>query len=102
MKKNIVMSTKYKKDIKAYKHNKVINTELRNVLDLLMNNQTLPEKYRDHDLHGNYSGCRDCHIKPNVILIYEIHDDYIGLIRFGSHNKLGLTENILLHLKDNI
>lgn len=61
---------------------------------MLRNQTPLPEKYKDHPLKGEYFGERDCHVKPNDILIYHIEDDCVVLMRFGSHNKLGLTETI--------
>ena len=50
----------------------------------------LSEKYRDHELSGNYSGCRECHIEPDWLLIYEIHNDKLILIltRTGTHSDL--------------
>ncbi len=64
----------------------------------------LPPKYKDHALSGNYDGKRDCHIRPNNILIYQITETDLILIRFGTHNKLGLTESnslsFKLHIKE--
>lgn len=51
----------------------------------------LPERHRDHALTGNWSGYRDCHLKPDLLLIYEKPDaDTLRLIRLGSHSELGL------------
>lgn len=101
---NIVYSSKFKKDFKQYKNNVTINKELDIVVSLLIEKKPLPAKYKDHALKGDYKGCRDCHLKPNVVLIYEPGKDYIGLIRIGTHNKLELTESttnfIKLHLKE--
>lgn len=64
----------------------------------------LPPKYKDHYLSGNYEGKRDCHIRPNIVLIYQITATDLILIRLGSHNKLGLTEcnlkNFRLHITE--
>ena len=87
-------TSKFKSDLKPYKHNKKVNAELLKVLDMLQNKQTLPEKYTNHELHGNYDGEWDCHIRPDVVLIYHIEDDKLVCVRIGSHSKLGLTESI--------
>ena len=52
--------------------------------------QPLPEKFRDHDLTGNYKGCRECHILPDWLLVYEVNNDelILYLIRTGSHSDL--------------
>ena len=44
--------------------------------------------YRDHALIGNYYGARECHIKPDLLLIYEKEDSLITLRRLGSHSEL--------------
>jgi len=99
--KKIVLGTKYKKDIKVYKHNKSVLDELKTVLLLLENGNVLPAKYDPHPLKGQYKGCIDCHIKPDVVLIYEVREDSVGLVRIGKHNKLGLTESALkLHIEE--
>lgn len=63
---------------------------LETVIGLLAEQKPLPEKYRDHNLIGNYSGCRECHITPDWLLIYEINEDelVLYLIRTGSHSDL--------------
>jgi len=49
----------------------------------------LPEKYKDHDLKGDWAGFRECHIQPEMLLIYERgDDDRIQLVRLGSHAEL--------------
>lgn len=63
---------------------------LETVIGLLTEQKPLPEKYRDHNLIGNYSGCRECHITPDWLLIYEINEDelVLYLTRTGSHSDL--------------
>lgn len=48
----------------------------------------LPEKYRDHSLAGDYHGYRECHIKPDVLLIYRTDEQCLYLARIGSHSEL--------------
>ncbi len=55
----------------------------------LVKNQPLPEKYRDHALTGNLKGFRDCHIKPDLVLIYKISDDdTLELYQLNSHAEV--------------
>jgi mRNA interferase YafQ len=63
---------------------------LNKVLQQLADGIPLPEKNRDHALTGNYAGCRECHIQPNWLLIYEIAEDtlFLYLTRTGSHSEL--------------
>ena len=59
MKYTIEMSTKFKKDYKLAKKRGYDMALLKEVIDLLADGKTLPEKYCDHSLSGNYSGCRE-------------------------------------------
>ena len=63
---------------------------LGDVIDLLLSQKVLDEKYHDHPLSGNYVGFRECHILPDWLLIYAIDKDSLILIasRTGSHSDL--------------
>lgn len=63
---------------------------LDNVIDMLRQGQTLDIKYRDHALTGNYERYRECHIKPDWLLIYYIENDILTLTLSdtGSHSDL--------------
>jgi len=66
-----------------------LEAELRAVLTLLLNDQPLPARYRDHPLRGEWADHRDCHIRPDLILIYRKPDaDRLELVRLGSHSEL--------------
>ena len=60
------------------------------VIDSLAKGETLDEKYRDHALTGNFVGFRECHVKPDWLLIYLIEDDILTLtlVNTGSHSDL--------------
>lgn len=74
----------FKRDI-----NKIgISEPLVEVLYLLANDQALPEKYRDHALSGDLQGFRECHVKPDLLLIYQQVDEVLELVRLGSHSEL--------------
>ena len=63
---------------------------LEEVISILANQDPLPEKFRDHSLLGKYTGCRECHITPDWLLIYEIDGDelILYLTRTGAHSDL--------------
>lgn len=79
---------RFKKDFKKYEHNKSVKKELETVLGILLKEEKLPEKYLDHALTGNYVGFRECHVKPDALLIYWTDDEYVHLVRIGSHSEL--------------
>jgi len=80
----------FKKDFaKALKRG--CNPELfKEVLELLVHEEPLPQKYRDHSLVGNYRGYRECHIQPDWLLIYKIDCGklLLTLARTGTHSDL--------------
>lgn len=82
------VSTRFKKDIKRYEHNKTLQDKLEDIIKLLLKGQNLPEKNRDHNLVGNYVNHRECHITSDTLLIYKEESDYISLERIGSHSEL--------------
>ena len=90
MKYEIRVTNQFKKDVKlAKKQGKDID-KLFEVVGVLADGKPLDEKYRDHDLSGNFKGCRECHIEPDWLLIYEIDNDVLILVlnRVGSHSEL--------------
>ena len=90
MKYEVRFTGQFKKDLKRVKKLRKNTDELFAVIDKLSNGETLDEKYRDHGLSGNYKGCRECHIEPDWLLIYEIDDGILVLMlyRVGSHSEL--------------
>lgn len=77
--------------IKDYKKLQVKEKDLTDeLIDKLANGESLPPKHNDHALSGNLQGVRECHIKPDLLLIYERFDDILQLnsLRVGSHSKL--------------
>jgi len=83
-------STRFKRDYKLVKKRGYDIILLEEVLDILSSGQPLPPKYRDHNLMGNYEGCRECHITPDWLLIYELVSDelILYLTRTGTHSDL--------------
>ena len=63
--------------------------ELRKVVALLEHGMSLPVSYKDHALHGQWEGFRECHIKPDLLLVYAyVGDDVLRLERLGSHSEI--------------
>jgi len=85
---SIFRTTRFKKDYK--KLSNVHKEILKEVVKKLVHNEQLDSKYKDHKLIGNYLGCRECHLKPDVLLIYRIEHNILelALIRVGSHSEL--------------
>lgn len=84
----IFRTTSFKKDYKKLSQkNKNI---LKEVIIKLANNEILEEKYKDHKLIGDYLGCRECHVKPDLMLIYRINNQVLelALVRIGNHSDL--------------
>lgn len=96
---DIVITSKFKKDLKTYKHKRDILAELNQYVTMIQYHLPLPAKCNDHILTGNYAGKRDCHVRPDDVLIYQISGNDLILVRFGNHGKLGLTESIYKPLK---
>lgn len=85
---NIFRTNSFKKDYK--KLNSKDKELLKEVIIKLSNNEELDLKYKDHKLIGNFVDCRECHIKPDLLLIYRINNDILelALTRVGSHSSL--------------
>ncbi|MBQ8464813.1 MAG: type II toxin-antitoxin system YafQ family toxin [Alphaproteobacteria bacterium] len=83
------VSSAFKTEVKKIKSAKD-KAELKLVLDLLLNEQPLPKKYKDHCLSGNYKNYRECHIKPDLLLIYKVVKEELVLyaVHIGSHSDL--------------
>ncbi len=83
-------SAKFKKDFKLAKKRGLPMQELKAVIEKLANGETLEPKHRDHALTGNYTMFRECHIRPDWLLIYRINENELELIahRTGTHSDL--------------
>lgn len=86
----IVSSNQFKKDLKRAKKRGFNFERLTEIVNMLAAQKKLPERYRDHNLVGEYSGFRECHVQPDWLLIYRIDDDQLGLFLFrtGTHADL--------------
>jgi mRNA interferase YafQ len=84
----IVRKSRFKKDFKKLQSSGRDLQELAEVIRQLANEKELPERNRDHSLVGNYAGCRECHIRPDWLLIYQTTETDLLLVRTGSHSEL--------------
>lgn len=90
MKYIIKPSSRFQKDLKKI-HKRGYNIDLlTQVIKKLADGEKLSENYHDHSLKGNYSGCRECHITPDWLLIYQISGEslILYLTRTGTHSDL--------------
>lgn len=85
-----VYSKKYLRDVRRMSMRGKDVKKLDAVIELLCKEEPLPERYRDHPLHGKLEGFRDCHIENDWILIYAVDENrlYLGLTRTGTHSDL--------------
>ena len=83
-------SVKFQKDVKRMQKRGYDLSLLTEILKLLADGKPLPPKNKDHNLTGNYTGCRECHITPDWLLIYEVLDGelILYLTRTGTHSDL--------------
>ncbi len=92
--RTIRRTTRFKRDYKREakgRHRQQLDKDLLTIITLLATDAPLVEKYRDHALTGAWSDHRDCHILPDLVLIYRKPDaETLELVRLGSHSELSL------------
>ena len=92
--RTIEQTRSFKRDLKREakgKHKATLDADLMPILTALANDQSLEPRHRDHALTGDWKDFRDCHARPDLVLIYQKPDKAIlRLVRLGSHSELGL------------
>ena len=92
--RTIRYTNRFKRDYKREKsgrHSKTLDDDFMEVVNLLADELPLPHRNFDHQLSGDWVDHRDCHIKPDLVLIYrKIDADHLDLVRIGSHSELDL------------
>jgi mRNA interferase YafQ len=90
--RKIEYTTAFRKDFKRVKkgpHGPRLDALLAAVVDPLVDDKPLPPAKEDHPLSGEWDDCRDCHLKPDLVLIYRKPDkEILQLVRLGSHSEL--------------
>ena len=86
----IVYTNRMKRDVRRAKKRSKDISKLIKTLQLLQKGSAMPEQYRDHALGGNLKDFRECHIEPDWLLIYQIHEDMLILsaTATGTHADL--------------
>ncbi len=84
----IRQSTKFRHDVKRLQRQGLDLLRLKTVVEVLVGQQPLDDKYRDHVQIGDWKGCWECHIQPDWLLIYRATDEELQLVRTGSHADL--------------
>ena len=91
--RTVKQSGQFKRDLKREskgQHRKALQSDFVAIVAALATDQPLEPYHRDHALTGNWKDHRDCHIKPDLVLIYCKPDDStLQLVRLGSHAELG-------------
>jgi mRNA interferase YafQ len=87
---DVISSSRFRKDLKRVMSRGYDMSLLDGVVETLALEKPLPPKNRDHTLSGDYAGCRECHIAPDWLLIYEIDKEVLALYltRTGTHSDL--------------
>lgn len=92
--RTIEWTSRFKRDYKREsrgRHRATLDDLLATVVDTLANDRPLEPGHHDHALSGEWRDFRDCHLRPDLLLIYqESGDDLLRLVRLGSHSALGL------------
>lgn len=91
--RTIERTGQFKRDYKREKkgqHRVTLDADLFPVIEALANDDPLEPRHRDHALTGDWRDHRDCHVRPDLVLIYrKPDDDTLQLVRLGSHAELG-------------
>ncbi len=86
---DLVYSVQFKKDFKKIRKLPIADLKaVFSVIQHLENQDILSVKYQDHALIGSYAGFRECHIKPDLLLIFKVEKTQLQLTRIGSHSEL--------------
>ncbi len=90
--RTISRTAKFKKDYRREtkgQHRATLDADLLAAISFLAKDQTLPERFHDHPLTGEYTNHRECHLKPDLLLIYKKPDEQtLRLVRIGSHSEV--------------
>ena len=84
----IRQSTRFRQDVKRLRRQGIELARLETMVEALVAQRPLEERYRDHPLVGNWKGYRECHVQPDWLLIYRIDAGELQLVRTGSHADL--------------
>lgn len=84
----VITTNTFEKDVKRIKKRKYALDKLSQIIRWLASGTELAPQYRDHALRGNYVGFRECHVEPDWLLIYQLTETELALVRTGTHADL--------------
>ncbi len=90
MKYKVNPSNKFQKDVKRLEKRGYDIDLMKDIIKKLADGKKLPRKYKDHALKGKYKNCRECHVAPDWVLIYEVYKNelILYLTRTGKHEDV--------------
>ena len=92
--RSVKRAAQFRRDFKRVKrgaHGNHLDKTLLEALEPLVADAPFPTRYFDHPMKGRYADCRDCHLRPDLVLVYRKREsDALELVRMGSHAQLGL------------
>ena len=87
---DIVWTSQFKKDYKLAMKRHLDIAQLDELIKMIASGDSLDPKYSDHPLSGNWKGYRECHVQPDWLLVYKLHNDtlILTLTRTGTHSDI--------------
>lgn len=87
LERDFYLTNGFERDVKKH-HLALVSQAWADIVNCLATNSPMPEKYKDHALTNNWAGFRDCHVKPDLVLIYKIVDNVVELHHLNSHSEI--------------
>jgi mRNA interferase YafQ len=86
--RNLIINKRYRRDLKLMRKRGKDERKLNKIINELQAGHQLDLKHRNHPLTGDWSGCWECHVEPDWLLVYDVTENELELIRLGSHSDL--------------
>ena len=86
--RKLIINKRYRRDLKLARKRGKDEKNLNIIIDGLQAGHQLAPKHRPHLLTGDWRGCWECHVEPDLLLIYDLTEDALELIRLGTHSDL--------------
>lgn len=86
--REVAYTGQFKRDYKKRSRDEGVVDLIERTIEVLAAGEPLEANFRDHPLKGGYAGCRECHLKPDLLLIYVLTREELRMVRLGSHSEL--------------
>jgi len=86
--RTLIRGAQFRGDVKLAQKRGKDMAKFREIILLLVEGNTLPARYKDHPLGGEWKHYRECHIEPHWLLLYKVEGDDLYLVRTGTHSDL--------------